>query len=662
MAFLVLPVIASAFCLFLVQPLLAKQILPWFGGTASIWAVCMVFYQAMLLAGYLYAHGLARYLKPRAQALVHLGVVTASLLALPIGVQGGAQVQPDSGNPGWQVVLILLRAIGVPYFVLSSTSPLMQAWYARMHPGGSAYRLFGWSNLSCALALLSFPFLLEPWLPLSGMNVWWSWGYAAVAALLAGAAALLWRADPEESGRAEAGETESPGIRLRLEWLFYSALGSGLLLGVTNSLCQNIAPVPFLWTVPLLLYLLTFVACFEREWYTRRWGMTLAGASFLAMAWAIVYLPPELMLRGGIPIFCAGVFFGCFYCHGELALRKPAPHRLTEFYIVMAAGGALGSLLVAFGAPAVFNAYSELPVAMSICAMAMLMTVYRRSLLTDIAATACAVLVTAPAFATMMGASGEIAAGRNFYGSLRVEDFPAKNGRPVLRKMVHGSISHGEQYMDPAWSRKPMSYYTEPSGIGRTLSAMQGPRRIGIVGLGTGTLATYGRKGDVIRMYEINPMVTEYAKRHFRFLAETPAQVEIATGDGRLLLAGEENQNFDVLVIDAFSGDSIPIHLLTKEAMQLYRRHMKPDGVIALHISNVFLNLQPAVRSLAAAEGLLASIIEEGGDRREGRYPSCWALVGTEEALRRAQAPAERPGREARLWTDDYSTLLAALR
>lgn len=661
-AFLVLPVVASAFCLFLVQPLLAKQILPWFGGTASIWAVCMVFYQVMLLAGYLYAHGLARYLKPRTQALVHLGVVAASLSALPIGMQGVALPAPDSGNPGWQVVAILMRAIGVPYFVLSSTSPLMQAWYARMHPGGKAYRLFGWSNLSCALALLSFPFLLEPWLPLSGMNIWWSWGYAAVAALLAAAAALLWRANPAEGGREVAGEAAAPGIRLRLEWLFFAALGSGLLLGVTNYLCQNIAPVPFLWTVPLLLYLLTFVACFEREWYGRGWGMLLAGTAFLAMAWAIVYLPPDLLLKGGIPIFCAGVFFGCFYCHGELALRKPAASHLTEFYILMAAGGALGSLLVAFGAPAVFNSYSELPVAMSICAMAMLMTVYRRSLVTDIAATACAVLVTAPAFATMMGASGEVAAGRNFYGSLRVEEFAARDGHPALRKMVHGSISHGEQYVDPAWSRKPMSYYTPPSGVGLALSALPGARRIGIVGLGTGTLAAYGRPGDVIRIYEINPMVTEYARRYFRYLAETPAQVEIRTGDGRLLLAGEQNQNFDLLVIDAFSGDSIPIHLLTREALRLYRRHVVPEGLIALHISNVFLDLRPAVRSLAASEGLAAAIIEEGGDRSQSRYPSSWALVGAEEAVRRVPAPKQQATPAVRVWTDDYSTLLNALR
>lgn len=662
MAFLVLPVVASAFCLFLVQPLLAKQILPWFGGTASIWAVCMTFYQAMLLAGYVYAHGLARYLRPRTQALVHSAVVAASLLALPIGTQTIAHPAAEPGSPGWQVVLILMRAVGVPYFVLSSTSPLMQAWYARMKPGGGAYRLFGWSNLSCALALMSFPFVLEPWLPLSRINLGWSWGYAVVAALLAAAALLLWRHNPPGGEPVGASSAPAPGIRVRLEWLFFSALGSALLLGVTNYLCQSIAPVPFLWTVPLLLYLLTFVACFEREWYRRGWGMTAAGAALLAMTWAIVYLPPSLLLRGGIPIFCAGVYFGCFYCHGELALRKPAACRLTEFYLVMAAGGALGSLLVAFGAPAVFSSYSELPVAMSVCATAMVMTVYRRSLVTDIVATACAVLVTAPAFATLLSATGEVASGRNFYGSLRVEDFGARDGRPVLRKMVHGSISHGEQYMGPGWSRKPTSYYTPLSGVGLALDALQGTRRIGIVGLGTGTLATYGRAGDFIRIYEINPMVTEYARRYFRFLAESRARVEVCTGDGRLMLSREEDQNYDLLVIDAFSGDSIPVHLLTREAMRLYRRHIRKDGLIALHISNAFLDLQAEVRSLAEAEGLEAAVIAEGGDRTESRSPSVWALAGTREALGRVQAPPQPVRRRVRAWTDDYSTLLAALR
>jgi hypothetical protein len=659
-AFLALPVLASAFCLFLVQPLLAKQILPWFGGAASIWAVCMVFYQAMLLAGYLYAHALARYLQPRAQALTHASVVAASLLALPIGLNAITQPASSVANPGAQVVLILLRAIGIPYFVLSSTSPLMQAWYARLNPSGAAYKLFGWSNLACSLALLSFPFLLEPLLPLSAMNTFWSWSYSAVAALLLLAALFLYRRNPAPAPHEAA--SAAPTLRTRLEWLFFSALGSALLLGGTNYLCQNIAPVPFLWTVPLLLYLLTFVAVFEREWYQRRWGMAAAGAGLLAMAWAIVYLPPNFLLLAGIPIFCSGIFLGCFYAHGELALRKPHSGRLTEFYIVMAAGGALGSLLVAFGAPAVFRSYSELPVAMSLCALTMLMTVYRRSLLTDIAATACAVLVTAPAFASILSASGEIASSRNFYGSLRIEDFPAAIGRPALRKMVHGSISHGEQYLEPSARRTPLSYYTQPSGVGLALQSLNGPRRIGIVGLGAGTLAAYGRPGDLIRIYEINPTVVDYAWRHFTFLSDTPARVEIATGDGRLLLAAEPGQDYDLLVIDAFSGDSIPIHLLTQEALRLYRRHVKPTGLIALHISNVFLDLRRPVLALAAGADLHTAIYQEPGDLAAHRYPSSWAILGPREALAKLPPPEPPPTHSGRVWTDDYSTLLAALR
>jgi SAM-dependent methyltransferase len=661
--FLILSVITSAFCLFLVQPLLAKQVLPWFGGTASVWAVCMVFYQAALLGGYLYAHALTRWLKPRGQALTHLALVGLSLLTLPVGVAKLGRPEPGQGHPEWQIVWLLLVAVGGPYFVLSSTSPLMQAWYARLEPGGKAYRLFGWSNLACALALLSFPFVLEPWVGLSRLNRYWSWGFGVVACLLASAALVVMRRNPEAEHQ-EASTAEPPGWRQQALWLFFSALGSVILLSVTNHLCQRVAPIPFLWTVPLLLYLLTFAACFEREWYTQWRVMPLAGAALVGMAWALAYLPPGRMLRIGIPIFAAGCFFGCFYCHGELAARKPLAAHLTQFYIVMAAGGALGSLLVAFGAPMVFTGYAELPVALSLCAVAMLFSVYRRSPATDILATVCAVAVTALAFGSLMNPEARVDAKRNFYGSLKVEDLPAMDGRPAQRRIVHGAIMHGSQFLDPNWSGKPTTYYGPNSGAGVYLRHTGGARKVGVIGLGAGTLAAYGREGDRFRFYEINPVVVDYARRHFSYLSGTRARVEVATGDGRLLLESEPDQNFDLLVVDAFSGDSIPIHLLTREAFALYLRHLGPGGVLALHLSNLYLNLQPVVRTLAGAVGRMSVPVVDSGNVREGAGLSWWALVGRREDL--ARLPVNlgaqlEPKRSPRLWTDDFSTLLAAL-
>lgn len=656
MPFLISSVIASAFCLFLVQPLLAKQILPWFGGTASVWAVCMVFYQGALLGGYLYAHGLARFLAPRRQAQIHLVVLAGSLWALPVGL---GQVDSVGSGQSWSIVWMLVRAVGIPYFVLSSTSPLMQAWYARLEPEGQAYKLFGWSNLSCALALLSFPFLLEPWLPLTTLNAWWSWGYGAVVLLLAASALVVIRRSPVNPAEVRREEVR-PGL-LWPKWLFFSALGSLVLVSVTNHLCQTVAPVPFLWTVPLLLYLLTFTAVFEREWYSRRWVMPLAGAALLAMAGAYVYLQPGRMLAAGIPIFTVGCFLACFYCHGELAALKPEPGRLTQFYLVMAAGGTLGSLLVAFVAPKVFRGYVELPVVLCITSLAMLFNVYGRNLKVDMAAAGCAILVTTPALAVFLTPTRELDAGRNFYGSLRVEQQAGTLGRPPIRSIIHGAISHGSQFDGDGWRMKPTAYYGPNSGPGRWFARTPGARRVGVVGLGAGTLAAYGRTGDEFRFYEINPMVVQFAKQHFRYLSDTPAHVEIAVGDGRLLLEREPDQKFDLLVIDAFSGDSIPVHLLTREAFRTYRRHLKPGGVLALHLSNLYLNLMPEARVLAADQGLACKPVVDRGSEIDDIKPSIWALAGSASSLEWVPPGPVDSSAPPRIWTDDYSTLLRVL-
>jgi len=643
--------------------MLAKQILPWFGGTAAVWAVCMVFYQAALLAGYVYAHALTRFLRPRLQAIVHLGLVAASLAVLPVGIDRIARPESQT-HPEWDIVWILIKAIGLPYFVLSSTSPLMQAWLARLDPRSRAYRLFGWSNLSCAIALISFPFVFEPMLAIPSMNRVWSVAYAVTAANLAGAAIMVFLRNPEEA-HEEARTTAAPGWRSRMAWIAFSALGTTLLIGITNHLCQTVAPIPFLWTVPLLAYLLTFVAVFEREWYSSERGMVLAAVAAVSMAWAIVYLPAGQMLHLGIPVFVGGCFAACFYCHGELARRKPDQAHLTEFYILMAAGGAIGSLITAFAAPAVFSNYAELPVSLALISLLILLKVYRRySTTVDMAAAVCAVLATAPALSYLQPTSGQVDRGRNFFGALRVNDIAAQGRAPALRKITHGGVGHGSQFRGLGLQVKPTAYYGPNSGPGVWFRHTSGTKNLGVIGLGAGTLATYMQPGDRMRFYEINPLVVDYARRHFTFLSAAKGEVGVAVGDGRLLLEAEPPNGFDLLVIDAFSGDSIPVHLLTREAFALYVRHLRQGGLLAFHLSNLYLNLQPAVRRLALDRGMESAPVLDPGNVAEGVNPSSWALVGRHEDLARlpVNPRAElRAGRHPPLWTDGFSSLLSAL-
>lgn len=658
----ILSVAGSAFFLFLVQPLLARQILPWFGGTAAVWSDCMVFYQVLLLAGYIYAHVLTRLASPRRQATVHAAVVAASLAVLPLGVQTLAQPHTTGGSPGLQIVGLLIRTIGLPYFVLSATSPLLQAWAARLEPEGRVYRLFGWSNLACAIALLCFPFLLEPWLALDTIAMLWRWGYAAWTLAMVWVAVQVARADGSSNAPAPAAGG-APGVWRHVQWLGLSALGCVLLLGVTNHLCQTIAPIPFLWTVPLLVYLLTFVVVFEREWYARAWAVPLAALSALAMSWAFLWLPAGRMLGIGIPIFAGGLFITCLFCHGELAALKPPSDELTRFYVVVATGGALGSLLVAFVAPRLFTSFAELPLALAVLALVILAGSLRRRTVLNTLVNGLALGAMAPAIAHFMIAERHIDAGRNFYGSLYVDQTAAEGRWPAMRKIVHGGTAHGSEFMAPGWYLTPTTYYGPRSAPGLILGKLPHPLRAGIIGLGAGTLSSYGRAGDTFRYYEINPLVVDFARRHFRYLSGTPARTEIALGDGRLELEREPAQGFDVLVVDAFSGDSIPVHLLTREAFAVYRRHLKPGGVVALHVSNFYLDLQPVVAALAADQGWQSIPLRESGHLDPGTLASQWAVVGPADALARLALPGKpMNASSARVWTDQRSSLLTALR
>jgi SAM-dependent methyltransferase len=672
-------IFVSAFLLFLVQPVVAKQILPWFGGSAAVWTTCLVFFQTALLAGYAYSDYIVHRLGARAQVKLHTVLLVASVALLPI-VPDAHWKPTGSESPPWLILGMLTATIGLPYFLLSTTSPLVQVWFARARPGASPYRLFALSNLASMLALVGYPFLFEPWAPTRAQAIGWSIAYALFVGLCAAAgwsslkhaAAPAIVAPPDKAAGREDGVPEEPPptIRRQILWCVLAATGSLLLLAVSNHITQNIAAVPLLWLAPLAIYLLTFILCFDgKGWYRRDTFLAMLAAGLCVMAWTLAdsTLTHELALQIGV--FCGGLFVACMFCHGELVGVKPVPRYLTRFYLMISLGGALGAALVGIVAPLVLPAYFELAGGLIVTALLLLWQV-RRGHLVFGALAAAAVLTTAgcAVWGIVEFYKDTIVTARNFYGVLRVQE----HGRDTTshrRSLVHGTILHGTQYRDGELSRLPTTYYTSTSGVGRALEVRHPsttPIKVGVIGLGTGTLATYGAKGDVYRFYEINPAVLEIAQRDFTFLRDSDATIELALGDARLSLEREPKQEFDVLVIDAFSSDAIPVHLITTEALGIYRRHMKPDGIIAFHVTNRFLNLIPVVEGLAHVHGLfMIHIADESEDSRGNR--SDWLLLSDRrEALDHpglAEAAKEVEVRKDwRLWTDDFNNLFQVLK
>jgi SAM-dependent methyltransferase len=665
----------SSFLLFLVQPLIARQILPWFGGTAAVWTTCMLFFQALLLAGYAYAHAANAMLKPRKQAIVHTVLLVLALAALPIA-------PPESWKPlGTEepistILLVLTITVGLPYLLLASTSPLLQAWFARARPGVDPYRLFAVSNLASLLALIGYPLVVEPFFGNREQVVWWSMLFAAFAVLCA---LLAWSgssASPQASPAQEEA-TPPPGRKDYLLWLALSATGSVLLLAVTNHVTQNVAAIPLLWLAPLTLYLLTFIIAFEggklgRGLYRVEifWSVLLVWLA--GMAWLLVDTRFQFDLGIQIAMFLSGLFVACLFCHGELYRARPAARYLTAFYLSISAGGAIGGLLVAVVAPLVFNAYYELGI--GLVALAALAAVRFAPVNRVARWSSLAMLLAVAACAAYEGThflKDVVLSERNFYGVLRVKEYGQPGMAFYLRRLVHGVIMHGEQYMEGERRRQPTTYYMPSSGIGAALAAAnaRGPAKVGVIGLGAGTLAAYGRKGDAYRFYDINPQVETVARKWFHYLSDTEAEVAVVLGDARLSLEREPAQGFDVLAVDAFSSDSIPVHLITREALGVYLRHMKPGGVIAFHVSNRFLSLPPVVGRLAAEHGLHAVLVsDEGKDDEDDHTKTDWVLISRDPKALEAkeikaaapQPPEDKPG--WRTWTDDYSNLVQILK
>ena len=666
MALTAVTVFLSAFLLFLVQPIIAKLILPRFGGSVAVWATCLVFFQAALLLGYAFAHHLVRHDRSRALKYTHVALLLGSLALLPI-VPVTAWPGLESTGPGLQILGLLLLTIGMPFTLLAMTSPLLQAWRAGASSQGNPYRLFAVSNAASLAALLAYPWLIEPWLPTATQGGVWSAAYAAY--VLALCAISLRRRSPLAAS-AVADDAPVPGWPRTLSWFALAALGSYALVALTNHLTQNIPSFPMMWVLPLVIYLLSFTLCFDAErWYPPR---AFRGATLLALAVMCGVLLQERQLDGigwHILTFLLGLFIVCMFCHGELARIRPAPTRLTHFYLAVSAGGVVGGAVVALGAPALLKGYFEVELGLVLMAAAVLWRSWGQGRWW--AAAAGLVLLGSLGTATLRvkEALNEVSfISRNFYGVVRVREYGSDNPEAHERVLIHGSIMHGQQFLAPHFRKRPTSYYSPNSGVGRLFRALADrPLEVGAVGLGAGTIVAYGKQGDHYRFYEIDEAIVSAAHQHFSFIADSPATVDVAVGDGRLLLQAEGQRRFDVLVVDAFSGDSIPVHLLTREAVELYRQRLKPGGVIALHVSNTHLALAPVVGRIAAELGLQAAFIADPGVEGDpSTSVSDWVLLADERSvldlplIREATTPLPQ-GEGTRTWTDDYSNILQVL-
>ncbi len=683
----------SAFLLFQIQPLISKHILPWFGGSPTVWTTCMLFFQLALLLGYLYAHVIGTRLRFKWQVIVHGLVVAAAVCFLPM-IYASTAWKPDSPeHPTWRIILLLSATVGLPYFVLATTSPLLQKWFTRARPGAPVYRLYALSNVGSLLALITYPWLIEPTLSGRVQAYCWSGGFGLFVIGCACSVFLVrQRERGDETPIAQPASDEvavtadRPTLFQFAMWLLLPAFASTMLLAVTNQMCADVAVVPFLWVLPLCLYLLSFVICFDSErWYCRPVFWPLMAVMCGLMSW-LVSTGAWARIETQIGILALGLFACCMVCHGELVRLKPRPQHLTSFYLMIAAGGALGGIFVTLIAPQIFRTYTELNIGIMGCfalgAIALFHDLWRRrsdERLVPLAVLAMLVLIGFALLSTVQihmavtSVSEYVSADRNFYGILRVVD--ENRGRPESHRLVllHGRISHGWQYTSPDLRDTATAYYGENSGVGLLFRnyPRQSPLRVGVLGLGTGTLAVYGQPGDHFTFYEINSSVARLATTQFTYLLRTKATWDIKMGDGRLSMERQLQEGpaheFDILVLDAFAGDAVPVHLLTCEAFETYLGLLKPDGVIAVHVTNRCLDLHPVLTGIAKRFNLGTVSIWSGDDITKITSDANWILLSAnrsflaqdEIALAATESEADQ---RPLTWTDDFSNLFRVIR
>ncbi|HJQ14886.1 MAG TPA: hypothetical protein VJ830_09075 [Anaerolineales bacterium] len=701
----VVSIFLSAFLIFQIQPMIGKLILPWFGGTPALWSTVMLFFQVLLTGGYAYAYWLIERAGTKRQVRWHASLIlSAFLLLLLLSFLWESPVTPDASwkpknisTPIPDIFRLLTVSVGLPYFILAANGPLMQAWYSRLFPRHSYARLYALSNFGSLLGLLTYPVLIEPTLSLRWQGWIWTLGFlffGLVAIRIAFRSKLVSdRVQPE----VDAAITKvTPSLALRVLWIALSATASLFLLSVTNQITQEVAVIPFLWVLPLALYLLSFILTFSGA---RSYPRKLFIALFILSAVFTLFVmlnATSLSIRWQMLAYCLLLFSACMICHGELYLLRPPAHSLTTFYLMVSMGGAFGGMFVSLVAPVLFNGYWEFFIGLA-TTIAIVLTIlrserngHRREGAGTQFPTASAALssrarfiVTTFCLVTLMLAgisrffSGALYSERNFYGVIRVNELFPGGSTHKAYEMSHGITIHGIQFVEPELHNLPTTYYVPESGAG--LAILNHPKygqkmRVGLLGLGIGTLVTYAQPGDEYRLYEINPSVVELAEGkggYFSFLGDSEAQITTVLGDARISLERElaegNPQNFDVLVLDTFSSDSIPVHLVTKEAFGLYLAHLAPDGIIAAHITNLHLDLQPVLWRLAQNYGLRIVRINNKGDSIGG-FASHWILMAKDPALLEQHAiqahamDLHNYSTSLKLWTDTYSNLFQILK
>ena len=699
---------ASAFLIFLVQPIVAKSILPWFGGVPAVWSLCLAFYQTTLFAGYAYAHLLIARAGPRVQLFLHAAVVAAAALTLPV-LPSEAWKPEGVGDPSALILAMLLANVALPIFALAATGPLVAVWFSRRYPARSPYPLYAVSNLGSLVALLAYPFAIEPRLPLSTTGGVWSSAFVATGAAVIACAALASRtrtAAAPVSAAPDAGGADPMPARVAL-WVLLSACAVVLLMGVTNQLCLDVASIPFLWVLPLAIYLATLIVCFgaPRVYYRIPFPLLAVLAHFapdIGQRFQVVG-DAFVAMFGRVFVFviamCGTLLFAaCMVLHGELYRLRPSARWLTTYYLCTSGGGALGGLAVGLVAPRVFDGFYEYAIALGLACL-LALCAWRVDATGWLGrntpkwrfgvALALVALVIGYRGPQIFAHSPDVLyQERSFFGVLRVEKTDASDNRPPYRALMHGSTLHGAQIV--GFEDKPTTYYGLHTGIEIALGLRQPdvPVEVGVIGLGTGTLAAYGRPGDHFRFFEIDPVVIHLTGDggFFTFLARSKAAIDVIQGDGRISVARERARNaplFDYLIVDAYSSDAVPVHLLTREALALYSRSLAPEGLLAIHTSSRFYDMTPMLFRLADDAGLYAVNLGNAAAPRHLSFASNWMFVSrSEERLRELARAAEERARARRvrmsrppvvwptpevvarapLWTDDYSNLFRLLK
>ncbi|HEY2070199.1 MAG TPA: fused MFS/spermidine synthase [Rhizomicrobium sp.] len=705
-----LALFSSAFLLFWIEPLFARLLLPRLGGSQGVWNTCLVFFQLSLLLGYAYAHLLARHASPRTQVLVHLGVVAIGAAFLPIGLSA-SWAPPANGSPVLPLLAVLAGTLGWPFFALSANAPLLQSWFSGSghKRADNPYFLYAASNAGSLVALIAYPFLIEPNITLTHQSRLWAVGYFALAVAIAAAGAMAIR------GRSETVQATARAIsppvawRERLAWLVYAALPSSLLLGVTGYVTTDVASFPLLWIAPLALYLLTFVLVFaSHPPIPHRWMLRALPFAVVLVAGGFWLGPVSLTLT--VTAHFTAFFIVAMACHGEMARRKPAAERLTEFYLWMSLGGVVGGALTALVSPLVFNSIIEYPLALAfVCLLAtdrlrpaeitvagaavltilieplapwstlysLCLTLWLVSMFAfwgfrpkhrNLLLVAMALLLASQALHTLYMRHGSLIwRGRSFYGAYAV----TQDDKAGYRIMFHGTTLHGVEKIGGA--PQPLTYYARKGPLGDVMRTL-GPQAhsIGAIGLGVGSEACYARPDQSWTFYEIDPLVEQMAVHSglFRGLPTCAPQATVVLGDGRLNLERSGPQHFDILILDAFSSDAIPIHLMTREAFASYLRALKPHGVVMVHITNRYFDLAPIIARIAPELGLVAyerNFHPQAGTDFALLSLSRWVLVARDPADIGAIAHDPNWQRlnakpQTKLWTDDFSNVLSALQ